>query len=74
MCSFDTFVAEVRSTLWLPSFFMESPDWLEPISGSHRDAVAMLQHRSAIIGNALNMPPSYVSKLQEKFDGWFQSE
>jgi hypothetical protein len=34
----------------------------------------MLQQRSAIIGNALNMPPSYASKLQEKFDGWFQSE
>ena len=36
MSSFDTFVAKIRSTLWLPSFLMESPDWLERISGSHR--------------------------------------
>ena len=31
MSSFDPSVAETRSTLPLPKFFMESPDWLEHI-------------------------------------------
>ena len=73
MSSFDTIVAEIRSTLWLPSFFMESPDLLEPISGGHRGrcryaATPKRNHRKRLKHAAK------FSKLQEKFDGWFQSE
>ena len=73
MSSFDTFVAEIRSTLWPPSFLKESPDWLERISGSHRRrcryaATPKRNHRKRLKHAAK------FSKLQEKFDGWFQSE
>src|SRR6516162_2922812 len=71
--SFDFFVAEIRSKLWLPLFFMGSANWLERISGSHRRgcrsaATPKRNHRKRLKHAAK------FSKLQEKFDGWVQSE
>ena len=50
MTSFDASVPEIRSTLRLPKFSMESPNRRETYLGAPEDAVVMLQHRSAIIG------------------------
>ena len=78
MSSFDTFVAEIRSTLWPPSFLMESPDWLERISGSHRRgcrsaATPTRNHRKRLkhAAKSLNIAgrsPTVGSKASE-FDG-----
>jgi hypothetical protein len=70
--SFDAFVAEIRSTLPLPKFFMESPNWLEHIreplktlslccnteAQSSANELAVAAGHASVVGRSAMLPES----------------